>query len=327
MKHTKSKIALTAALLLLAAGAWAQVNVAARIDTAMMLIGDQTNIRLEASFPQGYSVTMPIYADTVIRKLEVVEAGRVDTAMVDGIIHLQQTYVVTCFDSGWYMIPQQPFAIVQPDGFTDTIFSDAMYFGVQTMQLDTANPNAITDIKPLQEAPFKFNELKPYLKIGGLVLLALAVIGFVIYVIIRRKHNKPIFSAPKPQEPAHVIALRQLDLLREQKLWQRGLVKEYYSSLTDIVRTYLNGRFNVQAMESTTSETMRMVKLVAEIDMSQRAGLQQLLERADFVKFAKAQTDAGENELSFDFVEKFVLATKPVEQLHDDDENQESKQE
>jgi len=312
---------LVMAMMLAMGGANAQVNVSAQMDTSMMLIGDQTNIRLEASFPQGFSVQMPIYADTVIRGLEVLDAGKIDTTITDGITRISQKYLVTCFDSGWYAVPQQPFAITLSDGFIDTIYSAPIYFGVQTMPLDTANPNSITDIKPLQEAPFIFSELKPYLKISGLALLALAAICFIIYVIIRRKHDKPIFSNPKPKEPAHVIALRQLDQLNEQKLWQHGLIKEYYSALTDIIRTYLNGRFEVQAMESTTSEIMQMTKHITEIDRDLRKELQELLERADFVKFAKAQTEANENEASFEFVMHFVLKTKPVEQLRDEDPN------
>ncbi len=318
----KLSTVLVVALSLLAGIANGQVNVSAQMDTSMMLIGDQTNLRLEASFPQGYSVAMPVFADTVIRKLEVVEAGTVDTTFADGIARINQKYVVTCFDSGWYTVPQMPFTITQPDGFTDTIYSAPIYFGVMTMPLDTVNANAITDIKPMEDAPFIFKEMIPYLKIAFLVILVLAILAFIIYVIVKRKRNEPIFVKPKPQEPAHVVALRQLDALKEQKLWQRGLVKEYYTSLTEIVRIYLFGRFGVQAMESTTAEIMQLTKSVAEIDKDLRKSLQELLERADFVKFAKAQTEANENEASFEFVEHFVLTTKPVEQLRDDDDDE-----
>lgn len=318
----KLSTVLVVALSLLAGIANGQVNVSAQMDTSMMLIGDQTNLRLEASFPQGYSVAMPVFADTVIRKLEVIEAGTVDTTFADGIARINQKYVVTCFDSGWYTVPQMPFTITQPDGFTDTIYSAPIYFGVMTMPLDTVNANAITDIKPMEDAPFIFKEMIPYLKIAFLVILVLAILAFIIYVIVKRKRNEPIFVKPKPQEPAHVVALRQLDALKEQKLWQRGLVKEYYTSLTEIVRIYLFGRFGVQAMESTTAEIMQLTKSVAEIDKDLRKSLQELLERADFVKFAKAQTEANENEASFEFVEHFVLTTKPVEQLRDDDDDE-----
>lgn len=322
MKTTHRLLALTLAISGLAAvEAKAQVNVSASIDTSMMLIGDQTNFILEASCPKGYSVNMPVFADTVIRNLEVVEAYKIDTAVADGITRIIQKYLVTCFDSGWYAVPQLPFAVTQPDGFTDTIYSAPVYFGVMTMPLDTANPNSICNIKPMQDAPFIMKELVPYVKYFLLALLILAVAAFAVYCFIKRKRNEPLFVKPKPQEPAHIVALRQLDSLKEQKLWQRGLCKEYYSSLTEIVRIYLKGRFGIQAMESTTAEIMQMTKPVTEIDRDLRRNLQDLLERADFVKFAKAQAEANENEASFEFVEHFVLTTKHVEQLRDDIEN------
>lgn len=314
----------TALALLLAVKAGAQVNVSARIDTSMMLIGDQTNFSLEATFPQGYSVSLPVFADTIIHKLEVVEAGKPDTAVSDRIVRLEQKYTVTSFDSGWYTVPQLPFAITQPDGCADTIFSAPVYFGVMTMPIDTAHANSICDIKPMQEAPFQIREIVPYLKYVLIGLLVLAVVALAVYIMVKRKRNEPIFVKVKPQEPAHVVALRQIDQLKEQKLWQRGLTKEYYTSLTDIIRIYLKGRFNIQAMESTTAEIMQMTKPLAEIDKALRNDLQDLLERADFVKFAKAQAEANENEASIEFVERFVLTTKPVEQLRDDEESGES---
>ena len=310
---------LAIALTLTTVEAGAQVSVRASMDTSMMLIGDQTNFRVEASFPDGYKVMLPVMADTVSRGLEIVEAGAIDSAIADGFVRISQKYVVTNFDSGWYAVRQLPFAILDKDGNPDTIYSEQVYYGVMTMPLDTANPNAICPPKPMAEAPFIFKELTHYLKWGLLILLAAFAVVFAVYALIKRKRNEPIFVKPKPQEPAHVVALRQLDQLKEQKLWQRGLVKEYYCSLTDIARGYLNGRFGLQAMESTTSEIMQMTKDVPEIDKDLRKNLQDLLERADFVKFAKAQTVANENEASFDFVEHFVLTTKPVEQLRDED--------
>lgn len=311
---------LVMAMMLAMGEAHAQVSVSAKIDTSMMLIGDQTNFRVEASFPDGYKVMLPVMADTVSRGLEIVEAGTVDSVLADGIVRISQKYVVTNFDSGWYAVRQLPFAILDPSGNTDTIYSEQVYYGVMTMPLDTANANAICPPKPMAEAPFKISELVPYAKWAMLVLLVAAIVALVVYVLVKRKRNEPIFAKPKPQEPAHVIALRQLDELKEQKLWQRGLVKEFYSSLTDIVRVYLNGRFGVQAMESTTAEIMQMTKNVPEIDKDLRSNLQDLLGRADFVKFAKAQAEANENEASFAFVEHFVLTTKPVEQLRDDED-------
>lgn len=310
---------------LIANSVYAQVTIETKIDTSFMLIGDQTNVRVEASYPAGYNVSMPVFADTIIDKLEIIEAQQIDTTVSNNITSICQKYVVTSFDTGWYAIPQFPYVVENPNGTIDTLYSAPVYFGVQAMVLDTANANAITDIKPMQQTPFIFKELKQYVKYVVWGIIIILVVATIVYIIIKRKRNEPIFAKPEVIEPAHIIAFRQLEQLKEQKLWQHGLTKEFYTALTDIIRTYLNNRFGVQAMESTTMETMQMIKNVQEIDADLRKNLQELLERADFVKFAKAQTEATENEASLVFVEHFVNETKLVEEILDTEENSSEK--
>ncbi len=303
----------------------AQVKISASIDTVMLLIGDQTTLRLSATYPEGMAVQMPILTDTIIRQLEVIEASTFDTTTVNGQVIINQAYVVTSFDSGYYQIPQFPLAITMPDGSFDTIYSNNLYFGVMTMPIDTTQPNAIADIRALEEAPVTFKEVLPWLLYSLLGILIVAL----VYLLVRKLGGKEsIFMVKEaPKEPAHVIALRDLDTLKEQKLWQRGLTKEYYSSLVDILRVYLDNRFNIQAMESTSEEILRAVGPCSEITREQKDELKQLLYRADFVKFAKASALANENEDSYCFVEGFVVSTKLVEQLHEDAENKQNKEE
>lgn len=324
MKRLQKIILLSLFSLLGVAQANAQVKISASIDTALMLIGDQTTLRLSATYPEGVAVQMPILTDTVIRQLEVIEASTFDTATVNGQVTINQAYVVTSFDSGYYQIPQFPLAITMPDGSFDTIYSNNLYFGVMTMPIDTTQPNVIADIRAVEGAPVTFKEVLPWLlySLLGIVIIAL------VYLLARKVGGKePIFKAKEaPKEPAHVIALRDLDVLKEQKLWQRGLTKEYYSALVDILRVYLDNRFNIQAMESTSEEILRAVGPCSEITREQKEELKQLLYRADFVKFAKASAMANENEDSYCFVEGFVVSTKIVEQLHDDADNQPTKE-
>ena len=54
--------------------------------------------------------------------------------------------------------------------------------------------------------------------------------------------------------PAHVIAYEQLELLRQKQLWQKSLFKEYYTDLTDILRQYIDKRFNISAMEMSSED-------------------------------------------------------------------------
>ena len=116
----------------------------------------------------------------------------------------------------------------------------------------------------------------------------------------------------------HLVAHR----LQHQKLWQNGRHKQYYTRLTKILREYLDGRYGVSAMEMTTDEILAAIKELS-IDARQFAVLTELLQTADFVKFAKHTPDDELNESLFSGVYYFVEDTK---QVNPDDENNEYKE-
>lgn len=299
--------------------ALSQVTVQVKMDTSMMLIGDQTYVTLESTFPDTMRVDLPIFADTIIDKLEILSISTIDTLLENKNIKISQKYLVTSFDSGWYVIPPLNFILNFPlADRIDTLHSVPVYFGVLTMPIDTANADAITDIKAPIEAPITFKEIAPYLGIGFGVLLLL-FLAYLIYLKWTKK--EPLFvKKEKPKEPAHLVAFRDLDNLKTEKLWQRGLIKEYHSRLTEILRVYIEERFDILAMESTTDEIIDALKSSGQLDKELNQGLYTMLSRADFVKFAKANPLADENEQSLTFAYQFISKTKPVEILRDEDE-------
>ena len=93
----------------------------------------------------------------------------------------------------------------------------------------------------------------PWLLLGLIVI----ILAWLIVKLIRRlKKEKKEETKPVVSEPAHVIAFRELSLLRDEQLWQKGETKKYYIRLTGIVRQYLENRYSVNSLEMTTSETL-----------------------------------------------------------------------
>jgi hypothetical protein len=127
------------------------------------------------------------------------------------------------------------------------------------------------------------------------------------------KKNKPLLPTRTSIEPAHVIALRNLDLLKEAKLWQQGQVKQYYTNLTDIIRIYIEQRFEVPAMEQTSDEILASLRKIAIEDESCFAALKEILLLADLVKFAKALPLPNENESNILNAYLFVNHTKEID--------------
>jgi len=293
-------------LVLLSSGTFAQqILIKAGFDGDSILIGDQINFHLVVEQPSNVKVTFPTITDSLVSKIEVLQPAKVDTAQIgNGNIRIHKQYIITCFDSGVYKV--DPLKFYAGSGANrDSFATQPVKLVVVTIKLK--DNKTIADIKNVIQIPLTFAEILPYMLIGiGIWLL----IAFIIYIIIRIKQKKPIFGfSEKPKEPAHVIAFRELEKVKGEKLWQKGQTKEYYTKVSDIVRAYFEDRFNIPALESTSDEILLQAKSIEIIDNRTVEELKQLLELADLVKFAKVEPMPDENENSWQKAYEFVNKT------------------
>lgn len=287
-----------------------RIRVEASLDSSRILIGDQVNLTLTLEKPAEIEVGFPAIAENISEYIEILKQSPVDTTHLENkAIRLTQKLLITSFDSGEHRIPPFWFRL-QTNGKPDSIPSNELYIKVFTMEIDTTR--GPTDIKMPYDAPVTLKEVTPF--ILGILLVA-GIIFFIFYYISRRKRNLPLFSLPsKPAEPPHVIALRNLDRIRDEKIWQKDKIKEFYSQVTDVLRLYIEGQYNIPAPEYTTDETLRAVSAQPElISEKARARLSQILPLADLVKFAKYQPLPDDHHLTLVNAYFFVNETKPAE--------------
>ena len=147
-------------------------------------------------------------------------------------------------------------------------------------------------------------------------MIILCILAAIIWLIVRavsrrQPAEKQVY---KPRELPHVRAIRELEGLNNKKLWQNDKHKLYYTHLTDIVRTYLEGRYGIGAMEMTSDEIMSAIKDTG-LNVKNIDDLGELLYSADLVKFAKHVPDAETNEKVWYDAFYFVEDTKeaPIE--------------
>ncbi len=281
--------------------------VKATLDTNEILIGDQVKLTLSAQHPIGVKVAFPIMQDS-IGKIEIISVGKIDTIKEANQTTLteSQTIVITGFDSGYYVVPPFPILSLQNQK-TDTLLTEPLAFGVHTLPVDTTQ--AIKEIKGPLDVPFTWRDAVPY--VIGALLLGLLVFG--IYYWVKKRKRKTAPEAPKaPPRPAHELALEQLQLLEEEKLWQQGEAKAYHIRLTDIVRTYLENRFNIAAMEQTTDEILTSCRGIA-LNKDLKEKLHGMLTLADLVKFAKVQPLPDENTRSMQDAYRLVQESRKSE--------------
>ena len=147
--------------------------------------------------------------------------------------------------------------------------------------------------------------------ISVLILLALICIGGGIYLYIKYFKRTPQQEEDKVVKiPPHEKALDELNKLKEDKLWQAGQSKLYFTRLTDILREYLDSRFAINAMEMTSTEILKSLRANKETKLVEK-NMKQILEVADFVKFAKMSPLPEDNESAMRNAINFVELTIP----------------
>jgi len=283
-----------------------EMSVQVKADTSAILIGDQIGLNIEVYYKPGIRPRLPVLADTLSGHIQIVGRPRTDTLKKDGNAELiRQRYMITSFDSGTFAIPPLVF-LFNRNGQTDTLLSAPQTLSVNYPPADSAR--GIYDVKPPMTAHYTLWDV---LRITGYVILALMALSILLYVILRLKHRKKgFFRKEVPPEPAHVIALRELDRLKEEKLWQQGQLKEYYTRLTEIIRKYVEGRYGVPAMEQTSMEILENLKFTGFEDETTYHALEQLLMLSDLVKFAKELPLPDKNESNMLNAYVFVNHTK-----------------
>ena len=292
-----------------------EVSPIARFDTTDILIGDQIDLNISFTMPLDYRVIWPHYKDTLTRNIEIISMSPVDTLINEDehIVELIQRLTITSFDSGYYFVPPIKF---QYQPIDDTLFSEAttipLYLKVHTMEVDTTQ--AIKAIKPPLEAPITFKEILPWLSIG---LGSVIVILLALYVYRRWKKKQPLFRIrPRIILPPHVIAMNGLESLKGRKLWQAGKTKDYYTELTDIIRNYIEERYQVAAVEMTTVEILEGLK-TTDAPKESVDKLAKTLVLADLVKFAKEQPLPLDNDISMNSSIDFVKTTRSEREIEE----------
>lgn len=175
----------------------------------------------------------------------------------------------------------------------------------------------ISPLKPIIKEPAMLVDYLMYLVILG--ILALLLLAWLLVKYLRKREEEKEAAKPVVKTPAHVTAISRLDKLDSDQVWQNGAIKEYQSRLTFIIREYLENRYKIPALETTTDEITDALKAV-DFDEMDEVELKNILQVADMVKFAK-MTPAEELHQQFlDKAYKFVNKTKRIPKVEVDEQ-------
>ncbi len=287
--------------------------VTARVEPDSVMIGDRFDYIIEVEKDLVQVVRFPVFQPGEDPgALVLVEEAPVDTLLREGRrMKLRKRYRMAVFEEGHHDFG--PAEVFYADkNIVDTLRSENdLTLDVATFQIDSTS-QSIYDLKPQRTLPFRLGEIRGYLLWGLLAAIGLALLAAGVLCWLRRRGTtlSGLFAAA-PALPPHVEAIRALEELHNRKLWQNNRHKQYYSGLTDILRTYIARRWEIGAMEMTSDEIIAAMRSI-ELPDKARADLTTILRDADLVKFAKATPDAGQNEADYLKAYYFVEETKPA---------------
>lgn len=312
-------LALAAAVGPAAAQEGGRQTMVAKVDSTVLIMGDRVAINIEVlkNSAGGHLVTDRLVPDQNYYGIDFLDYTADSTLVGNNRMQVNYHLNFQAFNPS-ELVSLPPFAYCTEEG--DTLWSNSLALKVRPVELspelgkleseeDVAKLIVHPDFPPI-DANLRWYDYIPDWWIWvflGLLVLALGVVALFLF-----KKNGPKLFVARPQPTPYEIAERRLGELRRRRLIEQGQPKMYYTELVDILRSYLEGRFGIKALEMPSRAIMRKIRENKEIHLSS-GQLEELLSLADFVKFAAANPDPAEGQRAFNTVAEFVHATKPVE--------------
>jgi hypothetical protein len=283
------------------------VTVRAHVEPERVTIGTRFRYVVEVSTDAGTEVVFAQPAER-IGKFDIVDFGIEPAVQQIGKTLVRRWYTLVGYEPGDQVLTSPPVRYRDGDQQREVAAVET-HVTVESVLAQTSEANDIRDIKPPEPVPVDW---RPYYLVGG-GLLAAVLLAFALYRVLNRERRG---LPAAPARPAHEVALGELERLRARDLVAQGAFKEYYSTLSTIVRTYLEQRFGLRAPEMTTEEFLLVTARDARLAPAHRRLLGEFLGESDLVKFAKHLPTIADSERAFAAARRVVEETagRPEEQ-------------
>ncbi len=282
------------------------ISAKASTDKSEYLVGDYINYTISVNCGKDLKIYPPALNTDSLKNISLIQKENPVEEEGNGTVNVIYKYVLSGYDSTGVIIP--PVAVPYQSSGDSTIhfaYTNGVTFTIQTLKV---NPQGeIKDIKP----PIKILLDWKLILFWTLIALFFAGIIFYSYLLHRRKRAKSLSGMEVVNLPPHVIALNGLNELGEKKLWQKGMIKEYHSTITEIIRRYFENRFEMPAMELPTSEVIALLSRKQESEAIINT-THDFLSNADLVKFARFTPLSSVNEEMMKQAYEIVNKTIPA---------------
>ena len=275
------------------------------LDTSLLRIGEQFNLTVRLYEDNVDSIIFP-NLDSLFLDFELLNETQLEYNISPDSFSFK-TYTLTSFDTGLFVLPKLP--IIQSD--YDTLFLQSGVVRFVAQPVDTTNN--FFDIKPPKDIKFSIKEIFKYYP----YILIILMLIFLFYLYRRFfKKTTQVETNNSIQVPIDIEFLNRVKLLKKKKYISKKEYQLFYIELSEIFRGFVEARFNVLALESSTYE----LKLILSELKIKDDWISSFLRVSDIVKFAKG-TPNDDESLSFldhqsTFIKKYTTQKNSENKLN-----------
>ncbi|MHC4756739.1 MAG: hypothetical protein ACYTBP_16550 [Planctomycetota bacterium] len=289
------------------------LSVHVRVDKGTITIAETVNLELEATIEHGYEIKMPKVAE-ILSDFGIVDwdnpGDRLDE---NNKVVKTRRYRLEPFLSGTYQMPAFTFEFYDansPEENKYELVTEPVDIEVTSLLGDQRAELVIADIEEVVVMP----KQRIYLWLWVMIAVLLCLSGAAGWLYLSKKKNLEFIRIFRP---AHEIAYDRLRALIKDDLINAGRIKEFYEWISNILRHYIEHRFDLRAPERTTEEFLYELQNTNVLGESDKKSIGEFLTHCDLVKFAKHNPTTEQIQRTFDLVKEFIEKTKTDERKVD----------
>ncbi len=279
------------------------VRLDSQVDPAQVTVGDLIRFTLTVTAGPGVEVELP-GPDPGLGEFEILGHEPAGPVEEEGNRIWTVVYTLALYETGSFEIP--PVAVsYRGDGIQDGSVETREH----SVQVESTLPDDsedILDIKGPLEIPRSLWSLWPWFA------AALGLAALILLYLRRKRGEAPLAVSRKPRLPPYDEAYQALCRLRDSGLLEEGQIKPYFTGLSEIIRRYLERRYLIQAMESTTTQLLDQLRKLS-LALDELKLFREFFPCCDLVKFAKYAPPVPEQERVTRLAFRILEVTRPAE--------------
>lgn len=270
------------------------------IDRKEITIGDLITYKVKIEYPLNLKLIQPDFVNLLssfeIRKQSVKGPQKKGGFFTSEKQTIEYKFVIQSFGLGKQKIPEYKIIFVDPKNPqipNKELTINEMEINIKGVKKLPTDKDDIRDLK----SPLDFFVYTGYFFTFLLLLFGIFDFLFFKYFYLPFLNLHKQQEITQPSKPPYEIAYEELEKLFQSNLLKDGKIKEYYIQLSEIIRIYLNRRFNIPVIERTTEELYNDLR---NLNINVPSGvsipknwkkivsiIKDFLDNCDMVKFAK----------------------------------------